>query len=147
MHSLRGLPHVIDIRNYGLIGAVEMEPRPGKPGARGYEVFLKCFERGVMVRQTGDTIAMSPPLIIEPKQIERIVETLASVITRNGLRPPRRRLAAAASVLRLEDRIPLFAGLADFPDALEPGRHDKGVARPEFVLLAARPTRCARGLR
>ncbi len=80
MHALRGLTHVIDVRNYGLIGGVEMEPRQGKPGARGYEVFLKCFERGVMVRQTGDTIAMSPPLIIEPKQIERMAETLGSVI-------------------------------------------------------------------
>ncbi|MDP9088142.1 MAG: aspartate aminotransferase family protein [Pseudomonadota bacterium] len=80
VHSLRGLPNVIDVRNYGLIGGVEMESRQGKPGARGYEVFLKCFERGVMVRQTGDTIAMSPPLIIEPKQIERIVEILGSVI-------------------------------------------------------------------
>jgi beta-alanine--pyruvate transaminase len=80
VHSLRGLPHVIDIRNYGLIGAVELEPRPGKPAARGFEVFLKCFERGVMVRQTGDTIAMSPPLIIEQKQIERMVETLGAAI-------------------------------------------------------------------
>jgi beta-alanine--pyruvate transaminase len=80
VHSLRGLPHVIDVRNYGLIGAVEMEPRQGKPGARAFEVFLKCFERGVMVRQTGDTIAMSPPLIIEPKQVERMVETLGGVI-------------------------------------------------------------------
>jgi beta-alanine--pyruvate transaminase len=80
VHSLRGLPHVIDIRNYGLIGAVELEPRAGKPGARGFEVFLKCFERGVMVRQTGDTIAMSPPLIIEQKQIERMVETLGTSI-------------------------------------------------------------------
>jgi beta-alanine--pyruvate transaminase len=80
VHSLRGLPHVIDIRNYGLIGAVELEPRQGKPGARGFDVFLKCFERGVMVRQTGDTIAMSPPLVIEPKQIERIIETLGAVI-------------------------------------------------------------------
>jgi beta-alanine--pyruvate transaminase len=80
VHSLRGLPHVIDVRNYGLIGAVELEPRLGKPGARAFEVFLKCFERGVMVRQTGDIIAMSPPLIIEPKHIARIVETLAAVI-------------------------------------------------------------------
>jgi beta-alanine--pyruvate transaminase len=80
VHSLRGLPHVIDIRNYGLIGAVELEARQGKPGARGFDVFLKCFERGVMVRQTGDTIAMSPPLVIEPKQIDRIVETLGTVI-------------------------------------------------------------------
>jgi beta-alanine--pyruvate transaminase len=80
VHSLRGLPHVIDVRNYGLIGAVELESRPGKPAARGYEVFTKCFERGIMVRQTGDTIAMSPPLIIEPKQIAQLVETLGAVI-------------------------------------------------------------------
>jgi beta-alanine--pyruvate transaminase len=80
VHSLRGVPAVIDVRNYGLIGAVELEPRAGEPGARGFDVFLKCFERGVMVRQTGDVIAMSPPLIIEPKQIARIVETLAEVI-------------------------------------------------------------------
>src|SRR3984957_3435107 len=80
VHSLRGLPHVLDVRNYGLIGAVELEPRTGKPGARGFEVFLECFERGVMVRQTGETIAMSPPLIIESKQIARIVETLGSVL-------------------------------------------------------------------
>jgi beta-alanine--pyruvate transaminase len=80
VHSLRGLPHVLDVRNYGLIGAVELEPRAGKPGARAFDVFLKCFDRGVMVRQTGDTIAISPPLIIESKQIARIVETLGSVI-------------------------------------------------------------------
>ncbi len=80
VHSVRGAPHVVDIRNYGLIGAVELETRPGKPGARGYDVFTRCFERGVMVRQSGDTIAMSPPLIIEPRQIAQIVETLADVI-------------------------------------------------------------------
>src|ERR1700692_1595830 len=80
VHSLRGTKHVIDVRNYGLIGAVELESRAGKPGARAFEVFLECFERGVMVRQTGDVIAMSPPLIIEEKQITRIVETLTEVI-------------------------------------------------------------------
>ena len=80
MHSLRGLPHVVDIRNYGLIGAVELEPRAGKPGARAFEIFTKCFERGIMVRQTGDTIAMAPPLIVESKQITQLVETLGSVI-------------------------------------------------------------------
>jgi beta-alanine--pyruvate transaminase len=80
VHSLRGLPHVVDVRNYGLIGAVELEPRAGKPGTRAFEVFLKCFERGVMVRQTGDTIAMSPPLIVNSKQIAQLVETLAAVI-------------------------------------------------------------------
>jgi beta-alanine--pyruvate transaminase len=80
LHSLRGLPHVIDIRNYGLIGAVELEPRAGKPGARAFEIFVKCFEQGIMVRQTGDTIAMAPPLIVEPKHIARLVETLGTVI-------------------------------------------------------------------
>jgi beta-alanine--pyruvate transaminase len=80
VHSLKGIPHVIDVRNFGLIGAVELEPRAGKPGARGYDVFVKCFERGVMVRQTGDVIAMSPPLIIEPKQITQLIETLAQVV-------------------------------------------------------------------
>ena len=80
VHSLRGLPHVLDVRNYGLIGAVELEPRAGKPGTRAFEVFLECFERGVMVRQTGDTIAMSPPLIIDSKEIARLVETLSGVL-------------------------------------------------------------------
>jgi beta-alanine--pyruvate transaminase len=80
VHSLRGVPHVIDVRNYGLIGGVELEARQGKPGSRGFDVFIKCFEKGVMVRQSGDTLAMSPPLIIEPKQMERIVETLATAI-------------------------------------------------------------------
>jgi len=80
VHSLRGIPKVIDVRNFGLIGAVELEPRAGKPGTRAFDVFLKCFERGVMVRQTGDVIAMSPPLIIEPRQITQLVETLGEVI-------------------------------------------------------------------
>ncbi len=80
IHSLKGLAHIIDLRNFGLIGAIELEPRTGKPGARAFEVFLKCFERGVMVRVTGDTIALSPPLIVEPKQIAQIVETVSGAI-------------------------------------------------------------------
>jgi len=80
VHSIRGPASVVDIRNYGLIAAVELEPRPGKPGARAFDVFLKCFERGVMVRVTGDTVALSPPLIIEENQIAQIVETLAGAI-------------------------------------------------------------------
>jgi beta-alanine--pyruvate transaminase len=80
LHSIRGTPHVIDIRNYGLIGAVELEPRAGKPGARAFEVFSKCFEKGVMVRVTGDIVALSPPLIIESQQITQLVETLAEAI-------------------------------------------------------------------
>ena len=79
-HALRGLPHVIDIRTYGLILGLELEPMAGKPGTRAYEVFTKCFERGVLVRQTADIIAMSPPLIVEPAQIEQMFSTLAEVL-------------------------------------------------------------------
>ncbi len=80
IHSLKGQPHVIDLRNYGLIGAIELEPRPGKPGARAFEVFTKCFERGVLIRVTGDVIALSPPLIVEPKHITQAVETIAGAL-------------------------------------------------------------------
>jgi beta-alanine--pyruvate transaminase len=79
-HSLKGAPHLIDIRNYGLIAALEFEPVPGKPGARAFEVYLKCFEKGLLVRQTGDIIALSPPLIIERPQIDQIFGTLAEVL-------------------------------------------------------------------
>ena len=61
-HSLRGLPHVIDVRNYGLILGLEFEPIAGKPGARAFDVFQKCFERGLLTRQTADILALSPPL-------------------------------------------------------------------------------------
>jgi beta-alanine--pyruvate transaminase len=80
IHSLKGAPHVIDVRNLGLMGAVELEPRPGKPGARAYEAFLKCFEAGVLVRYTGDILAFSPPLIAEPAQIDRIFDTVRQAL-------------------------------------------------------------------
>ncbi len=79
-HSLKGTPHLIDIRNYGLIAALEFEPIPGKPGARAFEVYLKCFEKGLLVRQTGDIIALSPPLIVERPQIDQIFGMLAEVL-------------------------------------------------------------------
>ncbi len=80
LHSLKGLPHVIDIRNIGLIGAVELEGIPGKPTARVFEAFLQCFEKGLLIRTTGDIIALSPPLIISKQQIDEIFGTLAGVI-------------------------------------------------------------------
>jgi beta-alanine--pyruvate transaminase len=79
-HALRSLPHVVDIRNYGLILGLELGSIPGKVGARAYEVFLKCFERGVLVRFTGDVIALSPPLIVERSQIDQIFGTLSEVL-------------------------------------------------------------------
>jgi beta-alanine--pyruvate transaminase len=80
LHALKGAPHVIDVRNLGLMGAVELEPRPGKPGARAYEAFLKVFEAGVLVRWTGDILAFSPPLIVEKAQIERIFATVREAL-------------------------------------------------------------------
>lgn len=80
VHSLKGLPHVIDIRNIGLIGAIELTPRPGAAGARGYEAMVACFEQGMLLRVTGDIIALSPPLIIEPAHVDRIISTLRKVL-------------------------------------------------------------------
>ncbi|HEY4161480.1 MAG TPA: aspartate aminotransferase family protein [Dongiaceae bacterium] len=80
IHSLKGTKHVIDLRNLGLIGAIELESRPGKPGARAFEVFLKAYEAGLLIRTTGDTIALSPPFIIEKSQIDQIVSILGDVL-------------------------------------------------------------------
>ena len=79
-HSLKGAPHLIDVRNYGLIAALEFESIPGKPGARAFEVYLKCFEKGLLVRQTGDIIALSPPLIVDRAHIDQIFGMLAEVL-------------------------------------------------------------------
>ncbi|HZC86225.1 MAG TPA: aspartate aminotransferase family protein [Steroidobacteraceae bacterium] len=79
-HALRGLPHVVDVRNYGLILGLELESIPGNVGTRGFEVFKRCFDRGVLVRQTGDVIALSPPLIVEKTHIDQIFGTLSEVL-------------------------------------------------------------------
>jgi len=82
VHSLRASPHVADIRNLGLVAGIELEPRAGEPGKRGYDVFLDCFQNGVLVRQTGDILAISPPLIVEESQIHQIVEAIANALSR-----------------------------------------------------------------
>ena len=80
-HKLRGLPHVKDIRNLGLICGIELESRPGKPTARAYEVFTKCFwQKNILVRTTGDIIALSPPLIINEEQIDMLFNAIAEVL-------------------------------------------------------------------
>jgi beta-alanine--pyruvate transaminase len=81
VHSLKGLPNVIDIRDVGLIGAVELAPRPGKPTQRALDVFRRCFDDGVLIRVTADIIAMSPPLICEKPHVDRLINTLAEAIT------------------------------------------------------------------
>lgn len=79
-HALQGQSHVIDVRNLGLVAGIELAPRPGAPGARAAEVFQKCFEKGLMVRYTGDILAISPPLIIEENQIDQIFSTISDVL-------------------------------------------------------------------
>lgn len=80
VHSLKGLPHVIDTRNLGLVAGIELEPIPGQPTARAFECFLRCYQRGLLIRTTGDIIALSPPLIIEKHHIDELFGLLAEVI-------------------------------------------------------------------
>ena len=80
LHGLKGARHVIDVRNCGLMGGIELDARPGQPGARAFDAFLRCFEKGVLVRVTGDIIALSPPLIAETAHLDRIVGTIADVL-------------------------------------------------------------------
>jgi beta-alanine--pyruvate transaminase len=79
-HALRGLPNVIDIRNAGLIAGIELAPREGKPTDRAVRVFQRCFDAGLLIRTTGDIIALSPPLIIERSHVDRIFDTLGEAI-------------------------------------------------------------------
>ncbi len=80
LHGIKECPHVIDIRNYGLAGAVQLQPRDGEPGKRAMEVVLEAYNRGVLLRWTGDTIAVAPPFIIEPAQIDQIAQTLKDIL-------------------------------------------------------------------
>ncbi len=80
VHSLADAPHVIDIRNLGLIGAIELKPMDGQPTKRAFSAFVRAFEKGLLIRTTGDIIALSPPLIVEKNQIDEIVDTIRTVL-------------------------------------------------------------------
>ncbi|WFP73295.1 aspartate aminotransferase family protein [Mesorhizobium sp. WSM4906] len=80
LHSLKGEPHVIDIRNIGLIGAIELAPIAGSPTKRAFSAFVKAFERGALIRTTGDIIALSPPLIITKGQINELIDHVRDVL-------------------------------------------------------------------
>jgi len=82
LHQLAGAPHVIDVRNLGLMGAIELKPRPDAPTQRAQAVFREAFEQGILIRTTADTIALTPPLIISEAQIGQIVETLQGILQR-----------------------------------------------------------------
>jgi beta-alanine--pyruvate transaminase len=77
VHSLKGAAHVIDIRNLGLMAAIEFEPVPGKPAARAFPIYLRCFDKGVLVRTSGDVLTFSPPLIAERQHIDQMVGAVA----------------------------------------------------------------------
>ncbi|MCL1125322.1 aspartate aminotransferase family protein [Shewanella surugensis] len=80
IHSLKGLSNVIDIRNFGLVGAIQFSPSQAGIGKRAFSIFEECFNRGSLVRVTADTIALSPPLIIEKEQIDQLINTLSDAI-------------------------------------------------------------------
>ncbi len=80
LHSLKDAPNVIDIRNIGLVGAIELKPIDGEPTKRAFSAFVKAFEKGVLIRTTGDIIALSPPLIVEKEHIDEIVDCIRTVL-------------------------------------------------------------------
>ena len=84
IHTLKGLPHVIDIRNYGLMGAIEFTSIPDYPAKRVDDIFNRCFENGLFVRNSGNNIVLSPPLICEKHHIDRIIDTLTKAITESA---------------------------------------------------------------
>lgn len=81
LHGMKDLPHVIDVRNCGLVGAIELEPIEGQPTKRAFSAFLKAFEKGILIRTTGDIIALSPPLIIEKSEIDFLFDTLRGILS------------------------------------------------------------------
>ncbi len=84
VHSLKGAPNVIDIRNHGLVSGIELAPLPGEPAKRAFNIFLECWDQGVLIRTTGDTIALSPPLIIEKAHIERLIDVVGGAIRKHA---------------------------------------------------------------
>ena len=77
---LKGLPHVIDVRNCGLVGAIELQPIEGQPTKRAFSAFLEAYEKNLMIRTTGDIIALSPPLIVQKSEIDVIIDTLKGIL-------------------------------------------------------------------
>ena len=80
IHNLRDHPHVIDVRNMGLVGAIELQPIAGEPTKRAFQAFIDAYESGLLIRTTGDIIALSPPLIINKSQINQLFDILSSVL-------------------------------------------------------------------
>ncbi|MBW6391163.1 aspartate aminotransferase family protein [Billgrantia antri] len=80
LHGLKGTRHISDIRNYGLAGALQIEPYPGEPARRPFEIAMKCWDKGFYVRYGGDTIQLGLPFIVERDEIDRLVNVLGEAI-------------------------------------------------------------------
>ncbi|MFC0590669.1 aspartate aminotransferase family protein [Novosphingobium aquiterrae] len=80
VHSLKGKPHVIDLRNLGIVAGIELEPRAGAAGKRAMELFHKCFDTGLLIRVTGDIVALSPPLILEKAHIDEMIGRIGDLL-------------------------------------------------------------------
>jgi beta-alanine--pyruvate transaminase len=80
LHALADKPHVIDVRNIGLAGAVELRPRDGAPTQRAMAVFREAFDRGLLVRATADIVALAPPLVINETEIDQMLGILGDVL-------------------------------------------------------------------
>lgn len=80
VHSLKWSPHVIDVRNLGLVAGIELASIAGQPSARAYDCMVRCFEQGLLIRTTGDIIALSPPLILEKQHIDQMIDLLSNVL-------------------------------------------------------------------
>ena len=80
VHSLKDMPHVIDVRNLGLMCGVELAPVADHPGRRAYQCFLECYDKGVLVRSAGETVALTPPLIANRQHVDQIVGTMGEAL-------------------------------------------------------------------
>jgi beta-alanine--pyruvate transaminase len=83
-HQLANARHVIDIRNIGLLAAIDLKPRDGAPGARAAECASRCFDEGILIRSSGDTLVLSPPLIISDNEIEMVFATIRRALDTVG---------------------------------------------------------------
>ncbi|MDQ7957709.1 MAG: aspartate aminotransferase family protein [Pseudomonadota bacterium] len=80
VHSLKGSKHVLDIRNYGLAAGITIDPVPGEPAKRPYEIAMACWKKGFYVRYGGDTIQLAPPFITEKAEIDRLVNAVGDAL-------------------------------------------------------------------
>ena len=86
LHTLRDFPHVVDIRNIGMMGAVEVAPAPGaNPALRAKDIFDRCFQKGLHYRYSNCSLALCPPLVCEEHHLDKIVDTIGEALQESAL--------------------------------------------------------------